>query len=347
MYHDLRTKYIEKVNTLLENREKIIFAPTPVHELRNISKILNGPRIFIKRDDMTGLSFGGSKIRKLEFLIKEVIENKNDVVITVGGLQSNCCYQTAAICALYKIECYLFLVGKREKYVSEGNILLNQILDTEIIFHETLSEAMEGIQILQNELKLKAKNPFFIPLGGSNINGNLGYTLAFKEILEDEKKINLQFDYIIFASSSLGTQAGLIIGNALFNNCKKKICGISTMRKLFGGLTPEKKIISFIKEFDTRHGTDIINYCNIKEEDIIYDQRFNEAGYAIMSEEDKKALDLFAKNEAILLDPVYSARAAAGMIKMIENGEISKNANILFIHTGGGPALFTNILSKK
>jgi D-cysteine desulfhydrase family pyridoxal phosphate-dependent enzyme len=335
------------------NRERFAFLPTPIHELKNLRKTFtdphgeDGPRIFIKRDDLTGLAFGGNKTRKLEFLIKEALDYKYDTVITVGCPQSNHCRQTAAACVLYKLPCYLVLVGKKEEYTLEGNILLDLKLGAEIILVESESESNLMINNLIEKLKNDGKNPYFIPAGGSNPVGLLGYAMAYKEILNDEKNLNIKFDYIIFASSSLGTQSGLIVGKKVFNpgNTNQNIYGISVCKSFLDSeskFTPERKIINLIEEFNDKYKTNI----KVSEEEMIFDQRFNETGYAVLSEDDRRAMEIFIKTEAIFLDPVYSARAAAGMIKMIENGEIDKNCNILFIHTGGGPALFVKNLNN-
>lgn len=301
---------------------------------------------------MTGLALGGNKTRKLEYLLFDALEKKSDVIITVGCPQSNHARQTAAACRLYSLECYLFLVDDKtgeinnEKY--EGNMLLDEILGAKIILCDNDIEARSKIESLISELKQKGNNPYYIPAGGSNGVGFLGYINAMKEILEDEKKINVNFDYIVFASSSYGTQCGLILGNKLFNIAEqeKKIVGISIC-KLFldssSELNDTQKMVKMMTDFSEENGLNL----NIKEEDIIYDQRFNAAGYAVLCGNDKRAIDLFALNEAIILDPVYSGRAAGGLIKMIENNEFENNSNVLFIHTGGAPALFTGLYKKN
>ena len=190
---------------LFDLREIFGFVPTPVHELKNLCKKISkidGQRIFIKRDDLTGLAFGGNKTRKLEFLFREIKEMKFDSVITVGCPQSNHCTQTAAACILYNITCYLIIIEGKEEFTAEGNILLNKKLGAEIISVDSESEAKLKIEMLRERLELEGRHPYFIPSGGSNPKGLLGYALAFQEILEDEIRLNLKFDYIFFASSS-------------------------------------------------------------------------------------------------------------------------------------------------
>jgi len=301
---------------------------------------------------MTGLALGGNKTRKLEYLMCDAIKSNADVVITVGCPQSNHARQTAAACRLFGLECFLFLIddhtGEIKSGKLEGNMLLDEILGAKMIFCDTDIEAKQKIEILKAELMSKQKNFYFIPAGGSNDIGFLGYINAMKEIMEDEKRLGIKFDKIVFASSSYGTQCGLIIGNKIFKNCEneRKIYGISIC-KLFLDSTSElddnQKMLKFVNDFASKNNIELI----FTEKDIIYDQRFNSAGYAILSEDDKRAIDLFALNEAIILDPVYSGRAAGGMIKMIENNEFEKDENVLFIHTGGAPALFTGLYKKE
>jgi L-cysteate sulfo-lyase len=322
----------------LQQKENFAFLPTPLCYLENLSKKLNH-NIYIKRDDMTGLALGGNKTRKLEYLMQEAIKNKHDTIITVGSIQSNHARQTAAASRLFKLDCYLILISDKSKFVYDGNVLLDKILGAEIIFCENEQEGHEKLEILLDDLKNKGKNPYFIPAGGSNEIGALGYVNAFKEILNDEKKIGVNFDYIFFASSSLGTHSGLLIGNKLFKQ-NKKIYGISICKNFLdskSNLTDIQKLKNLISQFSKKYDVEL----DVNDEDIIYDERFNEKGYAVLSEDDQKAIEYFAQEEAIILDPVYSGRAAAGMIKMIEDGEIEKDKNILFIHTGGAPALFS------
>jgi D-cysteine desulfhydrase len=327
---------------------------------------------------MTGLALGGNKTRKLEYLIHDAVKSNANVVITVGCHQSNHARQTAAACRLYNLECYLFLVDDNTGEISagrlEGNMLLDEILAAKIIFCDNDVQARKKIQELTAELIKQGQRPYYIPAGGSNEIGCLGYINAVREIAQDEKKLGVKFDFIVFASSSYGTQCGLIIGNKIFN-CEykqdiddvtnnfnnieirnnntngeggdffRKIYGISIC-KLFLDSTSElddkQKMLKFTNDFAVRNGLDL----EFKEDDIIYDQRFNSAGYAVMCADDKKAIDLFAKFEAIILDPVYSGRGAAGLIKMIENNEFGENKNVLFIHTGGAPALFTGLYKR-
>lgn len=372
---------------LLTQKENFAFLPTPLHKLSNLQKhlketlqIKSTPNLYIKRDDMTGLALGGNKTRKLEFLIDDALKKNATSVITVGCPQSNHARQTAAACRLYNLECYLILVddhtGEINAEKPEGNMLLDEILKAKIIFCDTDVLAMQKIKEISEQLVLEGQRPCFIPAGGSNAVGILGYVNAMREIALDEKRLGVRFDFVVFASSSYGTQCGLVIGNKIFN-CdwnndnnennennneennenknknnednvliiERKIYGISICKLFLDStslLDDTQKMLMYTNDFAAANDLNL----QVKEEDIIYDQRFNSAGYAVMSADDKRAIDLFAKYEAIILDPVYTGRAAAGLIKMIENNEFQENQNVLFIHTGGAPSLFTGLYKR-
>ncbi len=306
------------------------------------------PNIFIKRDDLTGLALGGNKTRKLEYLMHDAINFGAEIIITIGCLQSNSSRQTAAACRLLNLECYLFLI----KYPldmnpdkPEGNMLLSEILGANIILCENEEEAEIKSNDLMNRLKKEKKKHYFIPIGGSNEIGYLGYVNAMKEIAEDEKRLNVKFDYIVFASCSFATQCGLVIGNKLFNDqgkIKRKINGICICHQFLYPISDEQIMLKGINDFCSK------NNLNLKfsYRDINYDKRYQNTGYAVLSENDKRGIDIFAKTEAIILDPVYTGRAAGGLIKMIENGEFDENTNVLFIHTGGAPSIFTDLYKR-
>lgn len=337
------------IDSLLDKKVSIGFLPTPIYLLKNLTKKLNGPNIYIKRDDQTGLAFGGNKTRKLDYLVYDALKNNCDIVITVGAPQSNHCRQTVAACNVYNIECYIIMVGHKSEYKMQGNILLDNLLNSKIIFIEDESKIEITKDNLIKELKNKGKNPYYVPAGGSNTIGSLGYINAFKEILDQEIKIGVKFDYVVFASSSFGTQTGLEIGNIVYGNSNKKIYGVSITKKFLElrSLSNEQKIIEMISAFDKDFKTSIISSNIVSDKDVILDSRFNEAGYAVMSKEDLEAIELFARTESILLDPVYSGRAGAGLIHMIRNNEIPKSKNVLFLYTGGAPALFTDLFKPK
>jgi D-cysteine desulfhydrase family pyridoxal phosphate-dependent enzyme len=338
---------IKNVENILEHREKLAFLPTPLHKLENLTRILNGPNIYIKRDDNTGLALGGNKTRKLEYLIHHAIKNKNNSIITIGAPQSNHCRQVAAACNKFNLECHLVLVGEEEK---EGNIFLDYLLGSKIKFINDEIEAYEYIKNFLVEEKIKYKNPLFIPAGGSNEIGLNGYVNAYKEILNQEIGLGIKFDYIIFASSSYGTHAGLVLGKAIFDyHSERKLVGISICKSFLDSnskYTSKEKIYNLTRDYLKKYN---LNF-KLDSESIILDESYNDLGYGNLSQEDIIGIKMMARHEGIILDPVYSGRAAGGMISMIKNKEINEKSNILLIHTGGSPALFTskfqNILDR-
>jgi D-cysteine desulfhydrase family pyridoxal phosphate-dependent enzyme len=329
-------------DNLLNKKENIAFLPTPLTKLENLTQELGGANIYIKRDDLTGLALGGNKTRKLEYLIKEAKDGEFNTVITSGSIQSNHVRQTIAACVLHKIECHAVLVSSSGESLSQGNVLLNILMGGQLHIVDSVSQVQAKIYEVFTELNSKGRKVYIIPPGGSNATGMLGYVNAFKEILDDEKKLGVEFDYIVFGSSSLGTHAGLIAGNHIYCGGKKKIYGISVCKNFLDSsnkMTDEEKLLKLIEEFNQKYSCDV----KLDMDEIVYDQRFNESGYAIISKEDREAIEMFAREEAIILDPVYTARAAAGLIQLIKNREIPENSNVLFIHTGGAPALFTDL----
>ena len=330
---------MELVNNVLKNNKlNISFLPTPIYKLEDLSQKLN-MNLYVKRDDMTGLAMGGNKSRKLDYLIKDAISNKAEIVITAGAVQSNHCRQTVAACVRFNLECILILVGKQETNFS-GNLLLNKILGAKLYFVESTEEANELYQRLLKQIK---RNIYFIPPGGSNAVGSLGYINAYKEIMDDEARLKLKFDYIFFATSSLGTQTGLVLGQCIYGG-NANIIGVNVVKNFFDVSQKKEteRIIEIIKEFNLKFKTNL----EIKNININIDYRFCSSGYGVLTNDEIKCIKLFAQSESILLDPVYTARAATGMIHSIRNKEINEGSNILFIHTGGYPAIFSEAMTK-
>jgi len=317
----------------LNNRFSLGFFPTPLTELKNLSKIYSSCNLFIKRDDHTGLASGGNKTRKLEYLIQEAIEQGCDTVITAGAQQSNHCRQTAAACAIANLKCHLVLGGEKPE-IYNGNILLSELLGAKIHFTGENRKG-EDIEQIYSSLKLQGANPYIIPYGGSNITGALGYVNAVKELQEQLTGRNLKLDYIFFASSSGGMQAGLTLGKMLYdleaelipiNIDKNETAGQKLEEVIFGIVNQGKEMFQINKAFD---------YIDIK---LIKD--YDKAGYGVVSSNEIEAMNLLAKTEGILLDPVYTARAFYGMMDYLNKRLLPEKSNVLFWHTGGLPAIF-------
>jgi D-cysteine desulfhydrase family pyridoxal phosphate-dependent enzyme len=309
-------------------RIKIAQLPTPVEYLPNLSADLGGPRIIVKRDDLTGLALGGNKTRKLEYLLAEAQANGAHTIITAGAVQSNHCRQTAAACARLNFDCILVLSGDKPS-AATGNLLLDKLFDAELIW----SPYEEREKMLQNIFENAweaGRRPFVIPYGGSNTTGASAYVYAIQELLSQD----YHPDWILFASSSGGTQAGLVAGAELFD-FSGRVLGISVDE-------PAVELRERVATLATAT-TDILGEkTTILAQEILVNDDYIGAGYGIMGTAEIEAIRLFARTEGLLLDPVYTGRAAVGMIDLIRQGYFKSDDTVLFWHTGGIPALFSD-----
>lgn len=323
-------------------RQSLGFFPTPLIELVNLSRALKGPRIFIKRDDQSGLAMGGNKTRKLEYLVADALQKGCDTLITGGAAQSNHCRQTAAATAQCGLHCHLVLGGKAPKH-SDGNLLLDKLLGAQIHWSGSLRKG-ENIPEIAARLTAQGRRPYIIPYGGSNALGAIGFVTAFDELTVQAKAADVKFSNLIFASSSGGTHAGLVLGKLLSSD-SINITGISIEKPENTNQPFAELIFDLIKTSAASIGVNI----KIALSDIQLRDEFVGQGYGIVGKPEREAIAVLARTEGILLDPVYTARAMAGLIAMVKAGEFNQNENILFWHTGGAPALFPyadNILGK-
>ncbi len=324
---------------ILNSKVTLGFFPTPFHKLENLSKRYEGYEIFIKRDDQTGLASGGNKTRKLEYLLFEAIDKGANTIITSGAQQSNHCRQTAAACAQLGLECHLLLGGKEPKNY-EGNLLLSKLLGATIHFAGEQRKG-EGENQLKTELEANGNNCYVVPYGGSNLTGAFGFINAVKELKKQLIEQNLQIDYLFFASSSGGMQAGLTLGNDLFE-LNSTLIPIRIDKENFRGKALEHQVLSIVNE-----GYSKLNIESKQTlETVALDHNYDDQGYGVVTDNELKAIEVLAKEEGILLDPVYTARAFYGMLDYLDQGKIPPSSNVLFWHTGGFPALFSK-LSKS
>lgn len=317
------------------NRHKINlgFFPTPLHPLNNLSKLFPEYSIYIKRDDQTGLATGGNKTRKLEYLMQEAINLKCDTIITAGAQQSNHCRQTAAACAQLGLDCHLLLGGERpEEY--EGNLLLSSLLGATIHFTGDHRKG-ENINELMAVLESQHKKCYVIPYGGSNLIGATGFIQAVSELKQQLTQQQLVIDYIFFASSSGGMQAGLTLGLEI-HNLDATLVPISIDKLGTQGITLEQLVWSIVSEGAMKYNIP----KNFKLSDMSLNRDYDAHGYGNVTQNEQRIIKLMAEKEGILLDPVYTGRAFTGMIDMLELNKIPKKANVLFWHTGGSPAIF-------
>jgi D-cysteine desulfhydrase len=316
------------------SRIPLAHLPTPIEELPRLSKALGGPKILIKRDDQTGLAFGGNKTRKLEFLLGEAKKQGAKMLISCGAIQSNHCRQTAAAAAKFGFECVLILTGEKPKKPS-ANFLLDQLFGAKII---TVLDRKDRDSVLQktfDEAKAQNKKPYLVPYGGSSPVGALGYAFAMEELMKQKIKI----DWIVFGSSSGGTQAGLVLGKKIFK-FPGKILGISIDE-------PETWLKNHVSKLAGESSKLIGKKISFTKDDVLANDAYCKSGYGVFEKGEREAIHLFASFEGILLDPVYSGRAAFGLIDLIRKGFFKKNETVLFWHTGGQPALFADKYSQK
>ena len=304
--------------------------PTPIQYLENISREL-GANIWCKRDDLTGFAFGGNKTRKLDYLLVDAKQKQADTLIGIGAFQSNFCRLTAAMGSRCGFDVELVLGGKKPEKPT-ANYMLDILFGAKIHYadSEDWSE-WEGEAVrLEAKLISEGRKPYWMPIGGSSPVGALGYVNAFREIMEDSKKLKINFDKIFFATASAGTQSGLLVGKVMYE-WKGRIAGIGVAKNR-RQLTDEILLLS--NETGKCFGVKV-SLPQI----YVFDEYMGEM-YADLTKECLEAVDFFARKEGIMLDYVYSGKAAAGLIDFARKGDFSENENILFIHTGGNVGLF-------
>lgn len=305
--------------------------PTPLEPLPRLTAALGGATLWVKRDDQTGLALGGNKVRKLEFFLADALAQNADVVLTTGAAQSNHARITAAAARRAGLACILVLRGDPNE-PPQGNLLLDHLLGAEVRVYACKREE-RAILLAQaaEEQRAAGHRPYVIPLGGSSGLGALAYALAVKELADQAAAINVRIDHVVVASSSGGTHAGLILG--------AKIYGLSW--KIWG-ITPDataSELQNLVADIATQ-GAALLGLPPVRPEEVIVVDAYVGPGYGQMTPECRQAIRLVAQAEGLLLDPVYTGKAMAGLIDMVRQGVFPKGQTVLFWHTGGTPALF-------
>jgi len=315
-------------------RTSLGFFPTPIHALPNLSARLrgqgHGPTLWVKRDDQTGLAAGGNKTRKLEFLVADALVQGADTLITVGAPQSNHARQTAAAAAKAGLKSALVLRGVAPADRT-GNILLDDLVGAEIFWAGTRPLEAVAAEVAE-ELSSRGQRPYLIPLGGSNPIGAAGYVAAMLELVEQARDSNLHFDAIVFATSSGGTQSGLALG-AKLSGYTDRVLGISVDH-------PAEHLVPLLVGLANATAQRIGAPISFGAQDFEVNDHYLGGGYAVMGEPEREAIRLCAQAEGLLIDPVYTGRAMAGLIDLIRKGEFKAGQNVLFWHTGGTPAIY-------
>ena len=314
-------------------RFRLLNLNTPVERLDRLRRAIPGaPRLWIKRDDLTGYLGGGNKLRKLEYVLADAQLHGATTIVTTGSITSNLARTTALTARRLGLNCELILSGG-DPQAARANWRVAELLGVKIHSVATSSERATRMAEVAHELEQRGERVYAIPLGASNEVGSFGMVSAFEELGIQQLEIGEQFDAIVFATSSGGTQAGLEVGKRLFNYRHLRLLGISaddpaqTIRD--NALAAVGPMLSLLGQTD-QPATD----------DFYVDDSFIGDGYAKPTTESKEALQLFADTEGILLDPVYSAKAAAGLVAYCREGRFKPTDRVLFWHTGGVLTLF-------
>ncbi|MGH3359283.1 MAG: D-cysteine desulfhydrase [Nocardioidaceae bacterium] len=317
-------------------RRRYTAGPTPIEHLPRLSDHLGGPRIHVKRDDLLGLTSGGNKTRKLEFLMADALARGADTIITTGAVQSNHCRLTLAAAVKEGLRCRLVLEERVEGSYdpdASGNNLLFRLLDVEdITVVPGGTDLDNAMQQVADDVTAAGGTPYVVPGGGSNALGALGYVSCAEEILAQSFEMSLPIDHIVCPSGSGGTHAGLAAG-LHGNQAGIALTGISVRAER---AAQEAKLLALANATSRLAGAD----REVPAEAITVRDEFVGPGYSLPTPEMTAAIQLFARTEGILLDPVYTGKAAAGLIDLVRAGAFAPDSEVLFLHTGGSPALY-------
>jgi L-cysteate sulfo-lyase len=318
--------------------------PTPLEYASRLTQTLGGPQIWIKRDDLTGLALGGNKLRKLDFFMADALRQDADCIVTMGPLQSNHVRLTAAASRACGLDCYAVLLGDPPRS-AKGNFLLDQMLGLNCIH---VSGSMNQvpfdfvdrkIQETITQLEKEGRRPYLVPTGGIGPLGELGYCLAVEEMVEQTQRLGIPFEHVIVTVGSRGTIAGLLLGIARLD-LRAKVTGISAniegTCESFGIPLPDVMAVEAGKLIGLDLKEPMKNYG------IFYD--YVGEGYGVPTKSGIEAIKLAARTEALLLDPVYTGKAMAGLIDLIRKGHFTQKDTVIFIHTGGTPGLFLDLI---
>ena len=329
-------------------RIRLTHLPTALEPMDSLSRELGGVRLHIKRDDQTGLAFGGNKARKLEFIMADVLRKNADTVVTWAGVQSNWCRQTAAASARLGLRSVLVLVKKPgSTIVSDGNLLIDQVFGAEIRVVEPEGERnfleLEGVEDLVSpvveEEQAAGRQVYLAPVGGSIPEGSmdiplgaLGYVEAFVELFEQTQGLGVPLDTVVLATGSAGTQAGLLVGAKLVSP-QTRVVGISVA----GEAT---QVGQYVRDIADRVLEEMGSPERVAEGEVVVLDDYLGEGYGMMNQGVADAIRITARQEGVLLDPVYTGKAMSGLIDLVRVGKVDTGESVVFLHTGGTPALF-------
>lgn len=312
-------------------RVPFLAGPTPLVPARRLSAALGGPDIWLKRDDLTPLGLGGNKVRKLEYLIGDALTKPVDVVVTVGAAQSNHCVQTAAACNRVGLDCVVVLRGSAGTPTA-GNILVDRLLGAEVRFVDMdMDERNTVAASLVEELEAAGRRPYLVPVGGSNGLGVIGYAEALFELVEQTEALGLAPKAVVSASGSGGTQAGLVLATEALGR-PFAVHGVSVRA---GASALAARVADLANA-----GAAIVGGPTVSSGDVIVHDGYVGPGYGELTDGVLEAIHLVASTEGVLLDPVYTGKAMSGLIGEVRAGRWRAGDTVIFVHTGGSPALF-------
>lgn len=310
--------------------------PTPLEPMDRLSEHLGGPRLWIKRDDCTGLSSGGNKTRKLEYLMADALKQNATCVITQGATQSNHARQTAAAAAKLKMGCHILLEDRTgyndPQYNFNGNVLMDRLHGASVSKRPGGADMNAEMEALAETLRRKGETPYIIPGGGSNPIGALGYVNCVRELAEQASEQGLRIDALVHATGSSGTQAGLVVGLAAIQS-EISLLGI-------GVRAPKEKQEQLVFDLAVKTAAYLDPDLTIERESVRANCDYVGRGYGLPTEGMSEAVKLLASIEGILFDPVYSGKGMDGLIDLVKKGHFADCENVVFLHTGGSAALF-------
>jgi D-cysteine desulfhydrase len=308
--------------------------PTPIEEASRFREALGpaAPRVFIKRDDYAGPGFGGNKVRKLEYVLAKAVADGVEVAVTSGGLKSNHARVTAAMCARIGLRCVLVLNSAAVTYegLKPASLAVDELLGAEVVRVGSREERATTVESVAESLRGEGKKVAVIPIGASIPLGALGFVRAVEETKSRLEAIDTRIDYVFHSSSSGGTQAGIVAGCQLFDWRGVKVVGVSPDDPATSISAEVGKIIRGVGE---ALGAQL-------SEDVTVLDDYVGAGYGVPSPQGDEAIELLARTEGVILDPVYTAKAMAALIDWVRKGKLTENDNVMFWHTGGQLALF-------
>lgn len=309
--------------------------PTACSKMTNLTKLIGGPDLYIKRDDVMELAHGGNKTRKLEYGLAEALNNGAKAVVTQGGLQSNHVRQTCSGAAKVGLEAHVILSNPvpemKEELMGSGNYLMDQLMDA----HIYIAEDGRGpvVDKVIADLTAAGKKPYNIPAGASNGIGSIGYMRAARELIGQWNEMGISPSHIITATGSCGTQSGLLMGLRYFGNTTTKVIGISVSAPSAALEARMREVLNMISDVTG------IDKNFIKDEDIIVNDNYFGEGYGRPTEDGITAIRTVASHEGVILDPVYTGKGMSAMLDMVKNGKLENARDVVFLHTGGAPAI--------